>query len=234
MHAFVLSILSSIIAALILVIFSSLFSRNARGLLFAIIAKLLKMDLEAVFATKKDAEQDIEKNLRRAKYIYMLTGRGNELQRGFFSDYLSDKNAKRKKRIRIILPDIEVKNGETDWIGEREKELSQFDSLYGNDILKKQISTTYMYLQTSVSESRVELKCSNLPLVHRILLTDTVLYLTPYSTHCHARDSEVIKFRRGGPLYAHYERFFELIWSKSEEVSWDLNKFDKLPRYILK
>lgn len=175
--------------------------------------------MEFIFKNKKEAENDVEEELGKARYIDVLTGRGNELQRDFFANYLSSSNKTKLKRMRVILPKIDTNSDELNWIDYREAELSSYDNTYGNDVLKSQIRSTYNYLKSPIKAGKLEVKVFNFPHLSRLILTDSILYLNPYPSGNHGRDSEIIKFRRGGPMYEHYKRVFELYWQNSEVLA---------------
>jgi hypothetical protein len=93
-------------------------------------------------------------------------------------------------------------------------ELAAFDPAFGKGILRDQIETTTKFLSSYIVSGDVELKFFNYPHIGRILITDRVLYFTPYRQDAHGRDSHVIKYRRGGEMYDFFLRLFNQLWNR--------------------
>lgn len=214
---FALSIIASVIATIICVVCASVVSKKARAVITVGYSKIIGVDVEEVFLNKKESAPDIEQELKKAKWIKLFTGRGNELQRGEFAEILSGKQAIALEFFHIIMPSTKIELGQFDWIKYREKELAVVDTIYRNpNTLRMQIESNVKYLAAPISAHIVTLRRYNMPHLYRILLTDRVAYLTPYTQHNHGRATETIKFR-GGPMYQHLLRTFDVIWIASLE-----------------
>ncbi|WP_326810591.1 hypothetical protein OIE62_29665 [Streptomyces scopuliridis] len=172
------------------------FSKTARRLLRGLAAHLLHLDVEEVFVNSRDAAHDIKRELGRAREVSILTGRGAELQRDLFEELLLRCRA-RRCRCRILLPKLAVPAGEPDWITDREEEIQVFDSAFGTGLLRRQIAATYDYLAPLTVAGHLEARGYGAPHIGRIIATERVVYLTPYSADRHGRESPVIKYRRG-------------------------------------
>ena len=216
---FLLGILSSLVAGVLFVLASAFFSQRTRGILVSLLARLLKLDSEAVFLNKQDASKDIDKELLRASDIKILTGRGNELQRGILAQFLGGPRPTRLRILRIALPlvDFQASKENPDWLSLRETELAAFDHVYNSDLLRNQVRANIRYLEAPVREGRAEVRLFNSPHLGRIIVTDAVAYLNRYAATAHGRDCEIVKFRKGGPMYEYCERAFDLIWSQAIE-----------------
>jgi len=209
---FLLGILASIIAGIILIMGSGVLSRTARWVLTATLGRILDIDIEYVFNNSDDAKIDIAKELERAKVLNFLTGRGNQLQRPPYASLFEKPST---IKIRILLPNTQLQLNEFDWIAQRENELTSFDTAYRIGHLKKQIELMAEFLNNHKQNQLLEVKAYNAPHIGRILLTDRCAYFTPYRSDAHGRDVHVIKYRRGGDMYDWLSRCFNQLWEMS-------------------
>jgi hypothetical protein len=208
------TIIAELIAGFLLLILGGLLSKKARWVLTATLGRLLDVDVEYVFRSKREADEDIRREINRTSFIYLLTGRGNELQRETFAGALRTTSTGAKPIFRILLPIARPKAGQDDWTGQREKEIASIDLAFGNGILREQIETTVKFLDKYVDAGVVEVKRFNYPHIGRVLITDRVVYFTPYRRDAHGRDSSVIKYRRG-EMYDFFLRLFDQFWGQS-------------------
>lgn len=202
-----LTIIGEILAAPLLIVLGGLLSRKVRWVLTATLGRILNVDVEYVFRNKREADEDIREEIDRAGFVYLLTGRGNELQRETFAKALAAKD-----EFKILLPATTEPEGLTDWTAQREAEIAAIDPAFGRGILRNQIETTASYLQPYILRGAVELKRYNYPHIGRILITDRAAYFTPYRKAAHGRDSNIIKYRRG-EMYDSLFRLFDQLWT---------------------
>jgi len=207
---FVLGIIASMVAGVVLLGATALVSERARWVLTATLGRLLDIDVDYVFKSQRAAADDVKNEIMRAKEILLLTGRGNELQRETFADLYQAPPGRRQ--VRVLLPRTVVPPGEADWTAQREQELANFDTAYGTGILKHQIDTTAMFLEPHVKSGLLEMRRFDSPHLGRIMITDRCAYLTLYRRDAHGRDSCVIKYRRGGDTYEWLRRLFDQLW----------------------
>jgi hypothetical protein len=215
---FLLSILASFIAGIILIWAAALVSQQARWVLTGLLSRLLNVDIDYVFNNKYEAQSDIEKELSRTHDVLILTSRGNELQRRTFATLFHQRPESRQVSIRILLPKTEIAPSDYDWVRQREGELAQFDPAFGKGLLKDQIEGTARFLQQHLSNGTVELRRFNHPHIGRVLITDRFLYYTPYRSDAHGSETEIFKFRRGGGMYDNFRRLFEQLWDAGASV----------------
>lgn len=209
---FLESVIASILAGIILVFLGGIISQRLRWVLTATLGRILDIDTEYVFKNPREAVDDIMKEIERAKFIKLFTGRGNELQRETYKIALTNSD-KRNRKFEILLPISHPQQGEIDWTAQRESELSQFDSAFGNGLLRDQIDTTIKFLNNFIANGTVEIKYYNYPHIGKIVLTDKVVFFTPYREDSHGRDCNVIKYRSGGIMYDYFMRFFNQLWN---------------------
>jgi hypothetical protein len=209
---FVITILAEIVAGFFLIILGGFLSQKARWVLTATLGRLLDIDVEYAFRSKREADEDLRHEIGRAAFVYLLTGRGNELQRETFEKAFDFDPQGWGPRFRILLPKARP-DAQPDWTAQREAELAIFDKAYGNGVLPNQIETTAKFLEAHIATGKVELKYFNYPHIGRILITDRVSYFTPYRSEAHGRDSRVIKYRRGGEMYDFFLRLFNQLWN---------------------
>lgn len=214
MSSFLINILASVIGGVFLLLAASLVSHKARWILTGLIERLLNIDIDYVFDNKDDSTKDIVAEIKRARDISILTSRGNELQRGTFASLFHEKPQQRQIRLRILLPQTALDEGEHNWIQQREAELAVFDKAYGKGLLRQQIEANILFIKQYTDDS-VELRLYNSPHIGRIIITDRFTYYTPYRHDAHPRDSKVYKFRRGGEMHDNLLRLFNQLWNAS-------------------
>jgi hypothetical protein len=213
---FINGVLASIVGSIILIVLGGLVSHYVRWLLTGVLGRLLDIDIEYVFRVKLEAEEDITRELEKASFVYLMTGRGNDIQRGLFSKVLHRKPRGKLSEFRVMLP---LPNAvDHDWIKQREQELATFDPAFGKGVLHNQIEMTIKYLENYISNGEIELRLFNYPHIGRIIITDRVVYFTPYSAYTHGKDSRIIKHRRGGEFYDFFLRLFLQLWDVSQPV----------------
>ena len=221
MVAFFLSILASIIAALLVIFGAGIVSRRARGLLTALLTRWIDVDIEYVFKNKDEAHKDLHDELERSADIAILASRGNELQRATFSPVFLNPKDRKQPTVRVLLPATTLPEGEYDWAMQREKELASIDFAYGQRLngkrlLHQLIEANVQFLVQHAEAGNIELRRFNMPHIGRVVVTENYVYYTPYRSDAHGRESKVYKFRRGGEMYDNLRRLFYQLWGASE------------------
>jgi hypothetical protein len=214
MPGFIESVGASLLAGIILVLITAVASERARWVLTGLLGRLLDVDVDAVFPDKTVAQADVQREIKRARYVDILSGRGSELQRDTFDALFLNRPADRSVRVRILLPKTIAAAGEHDWTLQRETELSQFDGAFGKGLLREQIDANVRFFQEYVASGKVELRRFQYPHIGRIVLTDRCAYYTPYRADRHGRDCPVYKFRRGD-FHDNLQRLFDQLWGAS-------------------
>jgi hypothetical protein len=216
---FVVNVIASMVAGLLVILIAGVFSRTARDVLVTVFGRLLHIDVDTVFRNPREAAPDIRQELDRSAEVELLTGRGAELQRETFSSLFEAGSGGRRRRIRILLPQTTAPKT-IDWTADREAEVAAFDGAFGSGLLREQIKTTERFLRRYVETGSIELRSFNYPHIGRILLTERSVYFTPYRSDAHGRDSRVIKYRRGGDMYDHFRRLFDKLWIAGTAVTY--------------
>ncbi len=214
---FIETILAELVAGVLLILMTGLLSKRARWVLTGVLGRLLDIDVDYVFRRKEDADSDIREEISRASFLYLLTGRGSELQRETFADALSASSKKVNFKFRVLLPETNPTKGQPNWTEEREAEVAAFDPAFGKGILRDQIDTNAKFLSRYITAGGFELRRFNYPHIGRILITDRAAYFTPYRQYAHGRNSPVIKYRRGGEMYDFFLRLFDQLWGAGFE-----------------
>lgn len=204
---------TSLLASLLFVVLAWAVSKTARQFVRRLAAHLFRLDIEEVFANGREAAPDIKRELGRAREVSILTSRGAELQRDSFEELLLRSQSGRC-RCRILLPELNIAAGEQDWITDREEEIQVFDAAFGTGLLRRQIAATYDYLTPLSRPGYLDVRGYSVPHIGRIIATERVVYLTPYSADRHGRESRVIKYRRG-ETYDFLMRLTEKLWEAS-------------------
>lgn len=213
--SFVWSVLASITAGVVLLIAGTLLSRRLRWLLTGVLGRLLKVEIDYVFASSRDAQDDLAAAISRAHDVRILVGRGHELQRPTFSSLFADRPAHGGPHVRILLPASAPRASTVDWTGQRETELQAFDPAFGRGLLRQQIEGTASFL-AGYPAPGVEVRYFEAPHLGRLIITGEEAYLSLYDARRHGRDSRVHKIRRGD-LYDGLARYFDLLWAGSTE-----------------
>jgi hypothetical protein len=216
MREFLLSLTASLLAGVLLLGIAGLLSFRVRWLLTMVLGRLLDIDIEYVYPTRSAAQEDIVRELSRARRVDLFTSRGNELMLETFSCLLGKRPKQRNVKFRILLPQTQPKPGTTNWVQRRESELAQIDSAFGGGLLPHQIDTVVTFLDGYLREGLVQLQRYNYPHIARIIVTDRVAFLNPNRRDAWGRDTPTIKFRRGGEMYELLAKLFEDLWSAPE------------------
>lgn len=213
MAVFVLGVLSSILATTIVVIAGWVRSSRPRWWLVGLLARLTGTGVHRVYRRQKSAEKDLTRELARARWVKVLTGRGNTLTRDVFAPLWSGA-ADRVESTQVLLPDPDAVPGE--WLALRAAELAPVDPGFTAELLREQIRNNTSYLAT-VANTRegVELRRFDLPHLYRVIVTDRAAYITFYDRRKHGRHSPCLYVRAPGVLYEAALHFFSAIWAGS-------------------
>ncbi|CAM5608858.1 hypothetical protein SAVIM338S_05574 [Streptomyces avidinii] len=209
MTDFLLGILGSLVASAILLVLGLL--RGARPVWWLVTAcsRYTGTGLGRVYRHQSSAEQDLARDLRRARWIKVLAGRGNVLTRDVFSPLWSAEQS--PQSIQILLPDPDPR--EDSWLDRRSQEVSRFDPGFTRSLLRSQVRTNIDYLaRLTQARSGIELRTFNLPNNCRVIATDRGAYLTFYSASAHGRNSPCLYARAPGILYTAALRQFDASW----------------------
>jgi hypothetical protein len=211
MGSLIIGIASSLIAAALITGVGLFFSIPLRRWVYRQVGQLFG-GIEYVFVNARRAQPEVESELGAAKFIKLVTGRGNELQRETFSSLLANRPASRRTEFQVLLPIARQRGSGYDWTKQREDEIAQFDHAFGSGFLGAQIETTMRFLSQYEAKGVVKLRFYDAPHIGRILITDRCVFFTPYSRTQHGRDCPVIKYGAQSDMYNFYMRYFEQLW----------------------
>jgi hypothetical protein len=207
-------LLSSLVATWVGLASAFLWSGRFRWLLVTALSRMSGGDFGQSWKNKAEASSDFDKEVRRARRVDLLTGRGNELQRATFNDLLTDQSSSSSPRFRVLLPST-GEGPEGNWTRDREAEIAAFDRSFGAGHLHRQIETNVAHITPYVTIGSIEVRRYNFPHLGRICITDRAAFYTPYSGDEHGRDSKVFKYPASSPMYKSLARLFEKIWQGS-------------------
>ena len=217
MTAFLLGVLSSLLATAILVAAGWVRSSQPRWWLAGLLARLTGTGIVRLYREQRSAEQDIARDLTQARWVRILAGRGNALTRDVFSPLWTNDSG-RSVPVQILLPDHETQAGV--WLARREKDLEETDPGFGQGLLKAQVQANTDYLaEVARQRSGIELRLFDLPNAFRIVATDRAAYLTLYGRHAHGRHSPCLYVRAPGVLYDSVLDLFGSVWAGSSPAS---------------
>ncbi len=212
MTAFLFGILSSLTTSAIALVFGILRGSRPLWWLVAVCSRYTGTGLGRVYRHQSSAEQDIARDLSRARWIKVLAGRGNVLTREVFSHVWSGELS--PEFVQILLPDPRTP-GES-WLDRRSYEVSRFDPGITSELLRNQVRANLDYLaHVSRAQRNVELRGFNLPNTCRVIATDRAAYLTFYSDTAHGRNSPCLYARSPGLLYSIALQQFDTAWMAS-------------------
>lgn len=214
MNEIVIGTLTSILGSIILILFTALISKKAKRLFIGIFSKLLDIDIDFVYDNKQDSLKEVTNEIKKAKWVKIFTGRGNELQREAFQEVFNKNN-----KTKILLPNDSTDSTNFCFLNQREKELSTFDKSFGGGLLRTQVQAIYAFLNKYLNDEKVEVRKFNVPCIGRIVITDRALIYTPYTHDTYSRDCKVYLIRRNDPLYENFDRFFDQIWESGITIS---------------
>lgn len=186
-------------------------SERSRRLIAPYLFRLFNADLVYVYNDKSAVAKDLKLALSEAKFINIITARGNDFQNDVFQPVVKETFC--HDRIRILLPNPYLK-GRHDWVSHREQELQQFDSAYGPNVLKSQIEVNITSL-LCIKGKKLEIRLHQYPIIGRIIITDRYLFFTPMLNSSLIRESKIYKFSSSGSMYNNYARLFEQLWDVS-------------------
>ncbi|MFC1442171.1 hypothetical protein ABUW04_28355 [Streptacidiphilus sp. N1-10] len=212
MTAFLFGILSSLAASVIALTLGLLRGSRPLWWLVTVCSWCTGTGLRRVYRHQSFAEQDIARDLSRARWIKVLAGRGNVLTREVFSPLWS--GASSVDSIQVLLP-APHPQGDS-WLDQRSNDLHRFDPGYSPELLRDQVRANIDYLTHATrTRSNFELHEFNLPNICRVIATDQVAYLTFYSSSTHGRNSPCMYVRAPGILYSIALQQFDLAWTNS-------------------
>ncbi|MFC4561315.1 hypothetical protein ACFO4E_05550 [Nocardiopsis mangrovi] len=213
MEPFVSGVASSLAASALAFIVARLVSGRARGWLTVLVSRWTGLGVRRVYLRQQDAESDLARDLRRARWLRVLAGRGNALTREAFAP-LRSVAGEGLESARILLPTADP--SPDSWLGRREKELQDGDLGMDTGLLAEQVRTNAAYVDAIARErSSVELRRYELPHLFRVVATDEGAYLTFYGRGRHGRVSPCIYAARPGMLYDAALALFSAVWQGS-------------------
>ena len=216
MSGFILGVLSSLVAALLTVAAGWLSSKRMRHWPLAVLSAMTGLGIRRSYARQSQANLDLGADLAKARWVKVLTGRGNELTRDSFRPLWQEAGS-RLESVQILLPDPYIEAGS--YLADREAEIRRYDSGYQPGLLGQQVNSNIEYISTIASKRpNVELRLYNLPNICRIIVTDQVAYLTTYSANDHGRNAPCAVYRHPGSMYEFASHMFSIAWRQAIPV----------------
>ncbi|MFI7615327.1 hypothetical protein ACIBP6_29270 [Nonomuraea terrae] len=209
MQELVIGIVSSLIATVLTVMAARFGVRWPRKWVLRLLSRISGLGITRAYDKQSDANAALDADLRAAHWIKVLAGRGNELTRDSFHDVWRQGHT-RLQSVQVLLPDPMDPGG---WLRRREEEVRHIDPGFERGLLAEQVSTNINYLSSVVAANpSVELRLFDAPHTCRLVITDHLLYFTPYLSGRHGRNSPCFVFRNDSVMYDHLLRFFETLW----------------------
>ncbi|WP_017613353.1 hypothetical protein [Nocardiopsis salina] len=207
MTAFLLGVLSSVVATGLVFAVGWARAGRPRWWLVGLLARLTGTGITRAYREQLSAEPDLAQELGRARWVKVLTGRGNTLTRDTFTPVWGDGGVP----VQVLLPDP-AETGT--WLSRREESLARTDPGFGPGLLRAQVRANLAYLTHVVQQNpAVELRVFDLPHTFRLVATDRGAHLTFYGEHTHGRHSPCLFLQSDGTLYKAVLSLFELTWA---------------------
>lgn len=214
MSVFILGVVNSLAVTALAAAGGWILSKWALHWPIALLSRLTGLGVQRVYRQQKLANFSIPTELSRARWVKVLTGRGNELTRdSFISAWTCKSN--RLKSIQILLPNPSL--GPDSWLARREVDIQRIDPGIRPGLLAEQVHTNVSYiLEVARQRENVALRFYDLPNIYRVIITDNVAYLTIYSNTEHGRNSPCIAARRPGLIYDLALLLFSTTWNHGQ------------------
>lgn len=211
MNDFTLGVVSSMAATGLSVAVGWALSARARDWAVAVLSRYSGLGVRKLHRHQRRAADDLAADLVKARWVGVLTGRGNELTRDTFGPIWSG-SVRPLEAVRILLPDPRPGS----WLVRREESMRRFDRGLRPGMLQEQVRNNAAYVREAAHHlDVVELRFYDLPNLYRIILTDEVAYITLYGETEHGRNSPCVVARPPGLLYGFALRVFTSTWETS-------------------
>ncbi|MEM1086872.1 MAG: hypothetical protein AAGH90_04020 [Pseudomonadota bacterium] len=216
----ILGVAAGLIVVLICTLYGPARTLSIRLIAFlqSIANSILGNEVIRVFADKGSAQKYLEKDFRKSSKVFLITGRGNQLQtEPPFAYLFIDRNPQQHSMdVKILLPVDNPKSDHTNWTAINEVALSSIDNAYnhGAGTLAKQIASSAQTLDGYKKSGHVtEVRRFNMPHFARIIITDSGVYMSPYNEEKINMKHKILKFRKGCEVARLWERLFWLLWN---------------------
>lgn len=212
MREFVIGVVSSLVATVVALVSGWFALSWPRRMMIRLLARLTNLGIVHVHSQQRIANADLAADLRKARWVRVLAGRGNELTRDSFQA-LWQQGHQRPETVEVLLPDPADSGG---WVRAREEEMRRTDPGFEPGLLAKQVSANVDYMAAiSARDATVRLRLFDAPHTCRIIATDQVAYFTPYVAGEHGRNSPCLVFRSGSIMYEYALQTFNRLWRAS-------------------
>ncbi|WP_036552241.1 hypothetical protein [Nocardiopsis sp. CNS-639] len=210
MTAFLLGVLSSLLATVLVVVAGWFRSGRPRWWLVGLLSRLTGTGITRLYRQQRFAEADLARDITRAKWVKVLAGRGNVLTRDAFAPLWSGNSC----TVQVLLPD--PGSDQQSWLSRRGEDLGRADLGISPPMLAAQVRANTAYLERiRLHNPAVDLRLFDLPNIFRVIATDRGAYLTFYSRHGHGRHSLCLHLSPSGALYDAALGLFEFSWANS-------------------
>ncbi|GII62305.1 hypothetical protein Skr01_23900 [Sphaerisporangium krabiense] len=211
MEEFVIGVVSSLVASMIAIMGGIALSPRMRSWPTLLLSRFTGLGICRIYQRQRVATEDLAAELSKARWVRVLTGRGNELTRGGFAALWEDEG-RRLDFVQVLLPDTE--HHPASWLEWREDEIRRIDPGFSCGMLAEQVEINASYInQVAADRGNIEMRRYNLPNLHRVVITDRVAFLTLYRRAAHGRDSPCILAPRPGLMYDYALNLFTTAWS---------------------
>ncbi|PWV47365.1 hypothetical protein [Nocardiopsis sp. L17-MgMaSL7] len=210
MTAFLLGVLSSLLATVLVLVAGWFRVGRPRWWLVGLLSRLTGTGITRLYGRQGSSEADLARDLARARWVKVLVGRGNVLTRDTFAPLWSGSPTP----VQVLLPDPDSASGS--WLANRGTDLGHTDPGFGPELLRAQVRVNIDYLdRVGRRNPALDLRLFDLPNTFRIIATDTGAYLTFYSRYEHGRHSPCLHLTSSGTLYDAALGLFEFAWANS-------------------
>lgn len=213
MLEFALGLLSSVCTSAVAMVLSGWCTGAGRKWLTRWLSRLTGAAFERFYRQQQHAAEDLARDLRRARWVKVMAGRGSELTRDTFRPVWEEAGG-RLESVQVLLPDPDPAAA---WLHRREQEVGRFDRGYGGGLLREQVRSNIRYVATvAAGREGIDLRVFDLPHTCRAVITDRLAYLTLYAGNAHGRTSPCFVFPSHSAMYSHVLRLFTVVWNTAD------------------
>jgi len=209
---FLSGILGSLVAAIICAIIAFLFKRKIRNRISKWLLAITNVGAISVYKSPDDTnyKEDLKSEIEKAKEIRVFTSRGRFLEENPFLKCFSNNRCV----VQILLPNTEIKN--PNWTK------SHYEMLYGEEKYDYKIIRDLIESKIDVlrkTHDKIEIRKYHSVLMGRIIITDNVVFFTPYCLdNTHPNEASIYMYSYKSDMYRWCQWMFKQIWQNSDEI----------------
>jgi hypothetical protein len=211
MAAFVVGVVSSLVASAIILTLTYAWSARFRETVIGFILRGSRGSVARQWPNRRAGQATFVAELRRAKWMKFLGSRGLDFQTDLFASIMVARPANLSTSVRILLPDT-LDEGSLYWIRQREAELARFDKSFSGELLRDQIEASVKAIEGYSFSGMLELRRHKLPHFGRVVITDNAIFVIGFTASTHGYQDAMAMYDYHSPVYTAFNRLFDITW----------------------